>query len=144
MNFSWPHDHRNEIVSAVNFFSKWRILALKLYLYLARVDFAIYTHQEILALKFIRAERKKFMHCRISVIIATLSPKVWLLLALNLCLSVMFIICTNHEILVLEFIIAERGMFSYYGSSAVISWALLQTKCWEQMPNADFYSFYLL
>lgn len=144
MNFSWLHDHRNEIVSAVNFFSKWRILALKLYLYLHVLILPFYTHWEILVLKFIRAEREKFMHCRISVIIATLSPKVGLLLALNLCLSVMFIVSTNHGILVLEFIIAERGMFSYYGSSAVISWALLQTKCWEQMLNADFYSFYLL
>lgn len=133
-NFSWPHNHKNEIVPVVNVSPKLRILALESYLYLHVLILAFSINYEIL--KFIRADRNS--HTVESVIIATFSSKIGLLLALKLCLYLHMLFLpfsTNYRILVLKFITAEKWMFTHYCISAVINWALLQAMI--QMLGTD-------
>lgn len=78
-NFSWPYNHKNEIVPVINVSPELRILALESYLHLHELILLFSLDYEIL--KFIRADRNS--HTVESVIIATFSFKIELLLALH-------------------------------------------------------------
>lgn len=93
------------------------------------------------------------MHCRISVVIATFSPQLGLLLTLKLCLLFLFLhdmlfllFSTNHGILVLIFITAGRT-FTHYCISAVISiWTydhIIARSCDFQMLGMDAVGWFL-